>query len=76
VVRQFFALRLWESSAVMLKTSSPPKLDRNRVDLSTKDLTRHWCKHFGKSKDDIEAAIAKVGDNAETVQKELQAKPA
>jgi len=44
--------------------------------LFSKDLTRHWCKHFGKSKDDIEAAIAKVGDNAETVQKELQAKPA
>jgi Protein of unknown function (DUF3606) len=49
----------------MLKTSPIPNLDRNRVDLSTKDLTRHWCKHFGKSKDDIEAAIAKVGDNAD-----------
>jgi hypothetical protein len=59
----------------MLKTSPPPKLDRNRVDLSTKDLTRHWCKHFAKSKDEIEAAIAKVGGNAQTVQKELQLKP-
>jgi hypothetical protein len=57
----------------MLKTSPPPKLDRNRVDLSTRDSTRHWCKHFGRSKNEIEAAIAKVGDNAETVQKELQA---
>jgi hypothetical protein len=59
----------------MLKTSPSPNLDRNRVDLSTKDLARHWCKHFGKSKEDIQAAIAKVGDNAETVQKELQVKP-
>lgn len=59
----------------MLKTSAPPKLDRNHVDLSTKGLTRHWCKYYGKSKDEIEAAIAKVGDNAETVQKELQSKP-
>jgi hypothetical protein len=62
-----------EKIEALLKIS-PPKLDRNRVDLSTKDLTRHWCKHFGKSKDAIEAAISKVGDNAETVQKELQSK--
>jgi hypothetical protein len=62
-------------NSFMLKTSPPPKLDRNRVDLSTKGLTRQWCKYFGKSTDEIEAAIAKVGDNAETVQKELQSKP-
>jgi len=55
----------------MLKTS-PSKPPRNRVDLSTKDLARHWCKHFGKPKEQIEAAIAKVGDNAATVLKELQ----
>jgi hypothetical protein len=56
----------------MLKIS-PPKPPRNRVDLSTKDLTRHWCKHFRKPKEQIEAAIAKVGDNAATVLKELEA---
>jgi hypothetical protein len=52
-------------------TSSPVKNERNRVDLSSKELARHWCKHFKKSKAEIEAAIAKVGDNAETVMKEL-----
>jgi hypothetical protein len=52
-------------------TFSPVKPDRHRVDLSTPDLARRWCKHFGKSKESIEAAIAKVGDNAETVMKEL-----
>jgi hypothetical protein len=56
----------------MLK--SPQKPDRNRVDLSTKELTRRWCKHFGKTKEKIEAAIAKVGDNAETVRKQLDSK--
>jgi Protein of unknown function (DUF3606) len=56
----------------MLKTSTPI-LPRNRVDLSTNDLTRQWCKHFGKTKTQIEAAISKVGDNAATVSKELQA---
>jgi Protein of unknown function (DUF3606) len=52
-------------------TSSFVKSARNRVDVSTKELARHWCKHFKKSKVEIEAAIAKVGDNAETVMKEL-----
>jgi Protein of unknown function (DUF3606) len=47
------------------------KSARNRVDVSTKELARHWCKHFKKSKAEIEAAIAKVGNNAETVMKEL-----
>jgi uncharacterized protein YgbK (DUF1537 family) len=50
------------------------KSARNRVDVSTKELARHWCKHAKKSKAEIEAAIAKVGDNAETVMKELGAK--
>jgi hypothetical protein len=53
--------------------TSPQKLPRNRVDLSSKDLVRLWCKHFGKTKNQIEAAISKVGDNAATVSKELQA---
>jgi hypothetical protein len=55
---------------VMLRTSSVKEV-RNRVDLSSKDLARHWCKRLKKSQAEIEAAIAKVGDNAETVMKEL-----
>ena len=56
----------------LISTSSKP--DRHRVDLSTSDLVRQWCKHFGSSQADIEEAIAKVGDNAETVMKELRCK--
>jgi hypothetical protein len=56
----------------MLRTSAAKK-DRNRVDISSKDLARHWCKRLKKSRAEIEAAIAKVGDNAETVMKELGA---
>ena len=52
-------------------TTSVARKERNRVDLSSKDLERQWCKHLKKSKDELEAAIAKVGDNAETVMKEL-----
>lgn len=51
--------------------ASPAKGVRNRVDLSSKELARQWCKHFGASKEKIEAAIEKVGDNPKTVQKQL-----
>ena len=57
----------------MLTTSSARRA-RNRVDISSKELARYWCKRFKKSNPEIEAAIAKVGDNAETVMKELRAK--
>ena len=55
-------------------TTSPAKRARNRVDISSKELARYWCRRLKKSKPEIEAAIAKVGDNAETVMKELGAK--
>ena len=48
------------------------KLNRNRVDLSAPDLARHWRKFFRKTEEEIADAIAKVGDNVETVKKELQ----
>ncbi len=54
-------------------TTSPVKSARNRVDISTNELARYWCKRLKKSRPEIEAAIAKVGDNAETVIKELGA---
>jgi hypothetical protein len=53
-------------------TSSSPKVDRNRVDISTPVLARYWRKRLRRSKEEIEAAIAKVGGNAETVMKELR----
>ena len=49
------------------------KQARNRVDMSSKELARQWCKRLKKSRLEIEAAIAKVGDNAQTVIKELEA---
>jgi Protein of unknown function (DUF3606) len=54
--------------------TSRPKLSRNCVDISNKVSVRQWRKRLGKSAKDVEAAVAKVGDNAETVMKELGAK--
>ena len=36
----------------MLK-QSPEKPVRNRIDLSTKELARHWCRHFGVSQEEL-----------------------
>jgi Protein of unknown function (DUF3606) len=48
-----------------------PKPDRNRIDLTDSGIARRWSKQFGKSVEEIAAAIEKVGDNAQTVKKEL-----
>ena len=55
--------------------TNPAKPDRNRIDLSNDSLARQWAKKLGKSRDEIAAAIEKVGDNCETVRKELGVQP-
>ena len=54
----------------MLKQSSRNS-ERNRIDLSTKESARQWYKHLGVSQKELESAVAKVGNNVETVVKEL-----
>jgi hypothetical protein len=54
--------------------TSRPKSWRNCVDISNKVSVRQWRKRLGKSAKEVEAAVAKVGGNAETVIKELGAK--
>jgi Protein of unknown function (DUF3606) len=49
----------------------PLKPDRTKIDLSDEAVARSWTKMLGKSKEEIQAAIEKVGDNAETVKREL-----
>jgi len=56
--------------------SASRKRAQNRVDISSKEMARYWSKHFKKTKLEIEAAVAKVGNNAETVAKELATKRA
>ena len=52
---------------------SPIKPRRNRVDLTSEALVRHWTATLGVGKEDIAAAVEKVGDNPDTVRKELAA---
>ena len=50
---------------------SPIKPDRHRIDLSDDFIARHWAKKLGKTQQEIAAAIEKVGNDPETVCKEL-----
>jgi hypothetical protein len=54
----------------MLK-SRTTKSPLQRVDVSSKVVARHWSKRFKKSQGEVKDAVAKVGDNPETVMKEL-----
>jgi len=44
---------------------------RNRIDLADQAVAGHWAKKLGKSKEEIAAAIEKVGDNCTSVRREL-----
>jgi len=55
--------------------TSKPKPDRSRIDLTDDAIARQWVKKLGRSRDEIAAAIEKVGDNCETVRKELGVQP-
>ena len=54
--------------------TSKPKPDRSRIDLTDDTIARKWVKQLGHPREAIEAAIEKVGDNCETVKKELGVK--
>ncbi len=53
----------------------PSKPDRSRICLDDDDMARVWSRNLGRSREDIAAAIEKVGDNCETVRKELGLPP-
>ena len=51
---------------------TPDTPDRLHIDPNDDAVMRHWIKKTGRSKQQIEAAIAKVGNNAESVLRELK----
>ena len=53
----------------------PVKPDRGRIDLSDEAMARQWSKNLGCSREAIAAAIEKVGDDCDTVRKELGLPP-
>jgi len=51
-----------------------PKQPRNRVAISTRELARRMRKRLNKTTEGMEAAVAKVKNNAEIATKELEVK--
>jgi hypothetical protein len=51
-----------------------PKPPRNRVAISTRELARRMSKRLNKTTEGIEAAVAKVKNDAEIATKESEAK--
>jgi hypothetical protein len=47
--------------------------DRTRISLSEDYEVRDWSAKFGVTEDELRAAVSKVGDRAEDVERELQA---
>jgi hypothetical protein len=54
-----------------MKISAKAKPNRSVIDLSDKSVARAWAKKLGKSPKQISDAVAKVGNNAETIKREL-----
>ena len=55
----------------MTQISRPSKPERNKIDLSDSSTAYRWAKKIGKSTEEIAVAVEKVGDNCDTVRKEL-----
>jgi Protein of unknown function (DUF3606) len=45
--------------------------DRARISMSEEHEVRYWTKALGVSKEQLAAAVAKVGNSAEAVRREL-----
>jgi hypothetical protein len=45
--------------------------DRSKINMHEEHEVRYWTKHLGVSKEQLQAAINKVGNSAAAVQKEL-----
>lgn len=50
---------------------SPVKPDRSKIDLCDEAAVKQWTKRLGKTKEEIAAAMEKVGPSFAAVRKEL-----
>lgn len=48
--------------------------DRKRINVNEDYELQDWSRKFGVSKDELKRAVAKVGDRAEDVERELKGK--
>lgn len=46
--------------------------DRGKITFTSKNEIRYWRKHFGVTREELERAVARVGNSAASVRKELR----
>jgi len=47
--------------------------DRSKIVLEQEDQIKHWIRHLGVTRDELARVVAKVGNSAAAVRKELAA---
>lgn len=47
------------------------KPDRRHIDLSDSAIAHRWTKKFGVTREALDAAVARVGNNIESLRREL-----
>ena len=55
-------------------TSKSQGQDRQRINVNQDHELRDWSKKFGVTPDELKRAVAKVGDRASDVERELKSK--
>jgi hypothetical protein len=55
----------------MADITKPTVPKRSKIVLERDDEVKHWCRHFGVTKDELTLAIEKVGNSAAAVRKQL-----
>jgi len=53
-------------------TSKPGGQDRTRINVNEPYELRDWAKKFGVSPEQVKAAVQKVGDQADAVERQLK----
>jgi hypothetical protein len=60
-----------DAGETMLNLIHKSEPDRSRINMGDEAEVKSWTKHLGVTKKDLERAVAKVGNSAATVRKEL-----
>ena len=55
----------------MAKSSKKSALDRSRINVKEAYDVRYWTEALGCSEDELAAAVARVGNSADAVQREI-----
>jgi hypothetical protein len=53
-------------------TTRKPAPDRSKINMENEVEVKHWTKHLGISREQLQSIVKKVGNSAASVRKELK----